>query len=141
MGDLAAKKAKEAAAAAARKAKQLKDAAKAALDKAVALAKAAALAVAKAACRALQFMLDKVIATVITTIAKAGVNAIMSAGKMIAKGMAKLGGGIDNILRVERIYYAGSLKQAVQGNFGRFEFAAYIMKKKFELKVTLDIKK
>merc|ERR1712185_710780 len=124
--------------------KDAKDAAarlaKAALDKVVELAKAAALAIAKAACKALVWMLDKVIAGAVMAVAKAGVNAIVSAGKMVAKGLMALGGAVDKLFRVERIYYAGSLKQAVQGNFGRLEIDMYIMNKKYSLGLTLDIK-
>lgn len=139
--DIAWKAAKDAAAAAGKALKDAKDAAvrlaKAALDKAVELAKAAALAIAKAACKALQWTLDKVIATVVSTIAKAGVAAVMVAGKMVAKGLELLAKAID----VRRIYYAGSLAQAVKGNFGLLELDISILQKKYEFSITLDVNK
>jgi hypothetical protein len=142
--DAAIRAAKAAARAAGKALKDAKDAAarlaKAALNKVVELAKAAALAIAKAACKALVWALDKVIAGAVMAVARAGVNAIVSAGKMVAKGLMALGGAIDNIFRVARMYYAGSLKQAVRGNFGRFEIDIYILKKKYSLGLTLDIK-
>merc|ERR1712205_45339 len=88
------------------------------------MGKKAAQAVLKALCKGLQ-----------SALAKAAVGAICFAGKMIAKALMALG----SLFNLRRIAYAGSLKQAVRGNFGKLEFEIWIFGKKFELKITLDI--
>lgn len=64
----------------------------------------------------------------------------MMAGKAVAAGLSALGGAMDSIFRVERIYYSGSLLQAVRGNFGNLELDVLVKGKKYEFTVTLDVK-
>merc|ERR1711881_530785 len=90
-------------------------------------AKKAAQAVLKALCKGLQWALDKVVAAAFSALAKAAVGAICFAGRMVAKALNAVGGLMDNLFRMERIYYAGSLSQAVKGNFGRLEFSLWMM--------------
>ena len=47
---------------------------------------------------------------------------------------------LGKIFDVKRIYYAGSLKQAVKGNFGRLEIDVSIMQKDYKFGLTLDLK-
>ena len=54
----------------------------------------------------------QVVATAITAVLKAGVSAVMMAGKAVAAGLSALGGAMDSVFRVERIFYSGSLLQA-----------------------------
>jgi len=104
-------------------------------------AKKLATAVLRALCKGLQWTLDKVVAAAVTTLAKAAVAAVCIAGKMVAAVMNAIGGLMDNLFRMERISYAGSLSQAVKGNFGKLEFDIYIFNKKYELRITLDLAK
>lgn len=101
--------------------------------------KKVAAAVLKALCKALQWTLDNVIASMVSTLAKAAVSAVCQMGRMVASFAMAIGGLMDNLFRVERIYYAGSLSQAVKGNFGRLEFTIWIFGTKYELGITLDL--
>lgn len=141
--DFAAKKWKDAKNAAAKAAKDFKDAAakaiKDAAAAAAALAKKVALAALKVACKALQFTLDKVIATAVGVVGKLGVAAVVVAGKLVAKGLQVLGGAIDSIFLVNRMWYKGSLVQASRGNFGNMEILMRIFGKKLEIKLSFNL--
>jgi len=141
--DWAAARLKQLKDAAARAAKAVKDAAaKAARDlarAAAALAKKVALGLLKAACAALQFTLDKIIAGSVGAIGKLGVAAVMVGGKLVAKGLQVLGGAMENLFSIQRMYYKGSLKQAARGNFGSMQIKLTIMGKKIEINMSFDI--
>merc|ERR1712185_772384 len=129
--------------AAARAAKTLKDAAaKAAKDlarAAAALAKKVALGLLKAACAALQFALDKVIAGAVGAVGKLGVAAVMVAGKLVAKGLQILGGAMESLFSIQRMYYKGSLRQAARGNFGSMQIKLTILGNKITINMSFDI--
>ena len=137
----------------------VKNAVKSALNAVAEWAKKVAQAVLWALCKGLQWALDKVVAAAFSALAKAAVGAICFAGRMVAKALMALG----SLFNLRRIAYAGSLKQAVKGNFGppacmhtcaharaharactcmhtgKLEFEIWIFGKKFELKITLDL--
>merc|ERR1712070_685182 len=113
----------------------VKNAVKSALNAVAEWAKKLATAVLWALCKGLQWALDKVVAAAFSALAKAAVGAICFAGRMVAKALMALG----SLFNLRRIAYAGSLKQAVKGNFGKLEFEIWIFGKKFELKITLDL--
>lgn len=116
-----------------------KNAVTSALNAVAEWAKKVATAVLKALCKGLQWALDKVVAAAVSALAKAAVAAVCIAGKMVAAVLNAVGGLMDNLFRMERIYYAGSLSQAVKGNFGRLEFSLWIFGTKYELGITLDL--
>merc|ERR1712185_236422 len=121
MGDAAAKAAKDMARAAA------------------ALAKKVALGLLKAACAALQFTLDKVIAGSVGVLGKLGVGAVMVAGKLVAKGLQVIGGAMESLFSIQRMYYKGSLVQAARGNFGSMQIKLTILGKKITINMSFDV--
>jgi len=141
--DWAAARLKQLKDAAARAAKAVKDAAaKAARDlarAAAALAKKVALGLLKAACAALQVTLDQVIAGTVGALGKLGVAAVMVAGKIVAKGLQVLGGGMEKLFSIQRMYYKGSLRQAARGNFGAMQIKLTLLGKRITIDMSFDI--
>jgi hypothetical protein len=78
-------------------------------------------AVAGALCNLGQAFMDSVVRTVVVGAMEVGKTVLITAGKVVAQGIATIGGAIDKVFSVQRIYYAGSLAAAAMGNFGTLE--------------------
>ena len=78
-------------------------------------------AVAGSLCSLGQAFMDSVVRSVVVGVMEIGKTVVLTAGKVIAMGIASIGTAIDSIFSVQRIYYAGSLAAAAKGNFGTLE--------------------
>jgi len=96
-------------------------------------------AVAGSLCTLGQTFMDSVVRTVVVGAMEVGKTVLITAGKVIAQGIATIGGAIDKVFSVQRIYYAGSLAAAAKGNFGTLEIDATVFSTKVSLKVVFDI--
>ena len=77
--------------------------------------------VAGTLCNLGQAFMDSVVRTVVVGAMEVGKTVLITAGKVVAQGIATIGGAIDKVFSVQRIYYAGSLAAAARGNFGTLE--------------------
>jgi hypothetical protein len=74
--------------------------------------------------------MDSVVRSVVVGVMEIGKTVVLTAGKVIAMGIASIGSAIDSIFSVQRIYYAGSLAACLKGNFGTLEIDATVFSTK-----------
>jgi len=96
-------------------------------------------AVAGSLCSLGQAFMDSVVRSVVVGVMEIGKTVVLTAGKVIAMGIASIGSAIDSIFSVQRIYYAGSLAACLKGNFGTLEIDATVFSTKVALKVVFDV--
>jgi hypothetical protein len=87
-------------------------------------------AVAGSLCSLGQAFMDSVVRSVVVGVMEIGKTVVLTAGKVIAMGIASIGSAIDSIFSVQRIYYAGSLAACLKGNFGTLEIDATVFSTK-----------
>ncbi len=87
-------------------------------------------AVAGALCSLGQAFMDSVVRATVVGVMEIGKTVVMTAGKVVAMGIATIGGAMDSVFSVQRIYYAGSLAAAAKGNFGTLEIDATVFSTK-----------
>jgi len=97
--------------------------------------------VAGALCSAGEAFMDVVVKNVVTGVMELGKNIVMVAGKMVAAGLAALGGVFDNLFRVVKMTYEGSARAALQGNFGTLAVDLILLGKAYNFSVEFDLKK
>jgi hypothetical protein len=97
--------------------------------------------VAGALCSAGEMFMDVVVKNVVKGAMMLGKTVVMVAGKVVAAGLAALGGLFDNLFAVREMTYEGSARAALRGNFGTLGVKLTLVGRKVDFVVEFDMKK
>jgi len=97
--------------------------------------------VAGALCSAGEAFMDHVVKNIVTGVLELGKTVVMVAGKLVAQGLAAVGGVFDNLFLVRKMTYEGSARAALQGNFGTLAVNLVLVGNEYNFSVEFDLKK